>query len=133
MPRKSLIVLALAVAGVLALALAARLLMVEPRGAQLLCAGADPAWWCPLRSVLVEVFQWQVFGVVSLVSGLVGWVFGGRGWGVTALLSGAAGLVLYNVALSAVGVVTGVVVVTRRTEPARHRPRSAAGGRRRHR
>lgn len=126
MPRKSLILVGLAVAAVLALALAARYGMVEPRGAQLLCAGADAAWWCPLRTLLVGIFQWQTFGVVSVVSGLVGLVFGGRSWGIVALLSGAAGLVLYNAAAAAVGVVVGLIVVTRRREPARR-----AGRRRR--
>lgn len=123
MSRNQLMKIAAAVAVVLALALAARFLMVEPRGASLMCASDQAAWWCPLRSGLVVVFQWWVFGVVSVVAGLVGLIFGGRGWGVAALLAGAAGLVLYNAEPAAVGFVLGLIVVMRKREPSAKRAR----------
>ncbi|GAA0600153.1 hypothetical protein [Caenispirillum bisanense] len=123
MSRIQLMKVAAAVAAVLAVALLARFLMVEPRGASLMCASEQAAWWCPLRSALVPVFQWYVFGIVSVVAGLVGLVFGGRAWGVAALCAGAAGLVLYNAEPAAVGFVLGLIVVTRQREPSRRRGR----------
>lgn len=123
MSRNQLMKVAAAVAVVFMVALLARTQMVEPRGATLLCASDQAPWWCPLRNALVPVFQWYVFGTVSVVAGLVGLVFGGRAWGVTALCAGAAGLVLYNAEPAAIGFVLGLIVVTRRREPSRRRGR----------
>lgn len=123
MSRNQLMKVAAALAAVFGVALAARFLMVEPRGASLMCESAQAEWWCPLRGALVPVFQWYVFGIVSVVAGLVGLIFGGRAWGVAALLAGAAGLVLYNAEPAAVGFVLGLIVVTRKREPSAKRAR----------
>lgn len=115
--RRFFVSLSLSVATVLALALALRHLAVEPRDAGLLCAGADPAWWCGPRDAVIAVFRWNLFGGVSLLAGLVGFVTGRRAAGVVALLAGAAGLVLYNVGPASAGVVLGLVAVTRAAPP----------------
>lgn len=123
MSRNQLMKLAAALAVAFAAALAARFLMVEPRGAALMCASEQAQWWCPLRGALVPVMQYYVFGVVSVVTGLVGLVFGGRAWGAAALLTGAVGLVFYNAEPAAVGFVLGLIVVMRKREPSSRRAR----------
>jgi len=115
MNRMRLGFLAAAVAVALGAAMAARILMIEPRGAELMCSMQGAAAWCPLRAALVPVFDYQGFGLVSLAAGLFAAWKHRPAWGVTALLFGAVGLVLFNVELAAAGVVLGLIAVMRQS------------------
>ncbi|MBN2751503.1 MAG: hypothetical protein JXQ84_02230 [Rhodospirillaceae bacterium] len=105
--------LAVAVTTALCLALAARFWMIEPRGAELMCSSAGAASWCTIRGALVPIFTYQGFGGISLATGLFAAWKHRPAWGVLALLSGAAGMVLFNVELAAVGTVLGLIAVMR--------------------
>jgi len=105
--------LGVAIALVFAAALAARFYVIEPRGAELVCSGLDAPGWCPIRTALVPVFGFQVFGVVSLIAGAVAVLRRRAAWGVLALVFGAAGMVLYNVEMASVGTILGLIAVTR--------------------
>jgi hypothetical protein len=113
MSRRSSIILAVAVAGVLAAALAARYGIIQPRDAAHLCAVGDGPWWCGPRAVLVVLFPWSPFGWVSFGAGGLAILSGWRPAAVAALLVGAAGLVFYDAEPASVGVVLGLIVVTR--------------------
>lgn len=108
-----MVMLGVAVALVFAIALAARFFVVEPRAAQLVCSGVDGPAWCPIRKVLVPVYTFQVFGVISMLAGVFAVLRWRTAWGVAALLIGAAGMVLYNVEMASVGTILGLIAVTR--------------------
>lgn len=105
--------LGLTVAFAFAAALAARFLVIEPRGAELMCSAVAAPAWCPLRIALVPVFTFQIFGLASLASGLLAVWRQHPAWGVAALVLGAFGMVLYNVELASVGTILGLIAVTR--------------------
>ena len=113
MNRNRLVMLGVAIALVFAAALAARFFVVEPRGAELVCSGLDAPAWCPIRTALVPVFTFQVFGLVSLLAGAFAVLRRSAAWGAAALLFGAAGMVLYNVEMASVGTILGLIAVTR--------------------
>lgn len=123
MRRTSLIALAALVAAVTAAALAARYQIIQPADAALACQSATAPWWCGLRAGLVALFPWSGFGWVSVAAGVLALAW--RPAGGLALCAGAAGLVLYDAETAAVGVVLGLIAVSRRgatpepaTEPA---------------
>ncbi len=111
-----------AVAAVFAAALWLRFRVVEPRGAELMCTLADAPGWCPLRKALVPVFTFQAFGVLSLASGLLAAVKRRPAWGIPAVLLGSAGMVLYNVELGSVGLILGLIALTREERASFVRP-----------
>lgn len=108
-----MVMLGVAVAVVFAVALAARFFVVEPRAAQLVCSGLDGPAWCPIRKVLVPVYTFQVFGIVSMLAGGFAALRSRTAWGVAALLVGAAGMVLYNVEMASIGAILGLITITR--------------------
>lgn len=113
MDRTRIGMVVLGVAAAFALALAARFLIVEPRGAELMCGALDAPGWCPLRKALVPVFTFQGFGAASLLAGAFAvWRWSGAA-GVAALVFGAAGMVLYNVEMGSVGTLLGLIALTR--------------------
>lgn len=103
----------LGVAAAFAVALAARFLLVEPRNAQLVCSALDAPGWCPLRRVLVPVFTFQGFGILSLLAGGYAVLRWNGAAGVAALVLGAIGMVLYNVEFASAGAILGLIALTR--------------------
>lgn len=118
--RASLVLLAAAVALTLAAAMAFRLGVIEPRAAGFACLESAAPWWCAPREAVIRLAQTGVLGWLSLGAGALALLLR-RPWpGVIALLSGAAGLALYDAGTSAVGVVLGLIAVSRAgaTKPA---------------
>jgi len=109
-----------AVAAVFAAALWLRFRVVEPRGAELMCTLAGAPGWCSLRKALVPVFTFQGFGVLSLLCGLFAAWKHRPAWGVPAVLLGSAGMVLYNVELASVGLILGLIALTRKAARPAH-------------
>lgn len=113
MSRASLFLLAAAVVLTLAAALAFRLGVIEPRAAGFACLESAAPWWCAPREAVIRIAQTGVLGWLSLGAGVLALLLR-RPWpGAIALLSGAAGLALYDAGTSAVGVVLGLIAVSR--------------------
>jgi hypothetical protein len=98
----------------LALALAARFLWIEPSTMGLACAPVPPPWWCGPRTGVILVHQFNGWGLVALVSGLLALFFRWYPMALLGLASGLIGLVLYNAGLAAVGLLAALLLIIRR-------------------
>lgn len=77
------------------------------------CGATAKPWWCGLREGVISVFRWQGLGLIAVVAGALALFRRGsaantrtRAAGV-ALMTGAAGLLLYAPELSAAGLLLG--------------------------
>lgn len=98
----------------LGLALVARFLWIEPSTMGLACAPVPPPWWCSPRTGVILVHQFNGWGLVALVSGLLALVLRWYPMALLGLASGLVGLVLYNAGLAAVGLLAAVLLIIRR-------------------
>lgn len=101
-------------AAVLALAMAVRFLVIEPREMGLACVETERPWWCASRDLLVLISIEGVWGLTALGAGAVAVVFRSRGPAWLAFGAGLAGLLLYNAASAAAGFLLGVIALLRR-------------------
>jgi hypothetical protein len=114
----------------LAAAVALRYGLIEPEALGLVCRAVQAPWWCLPRETIILAFHSDALGLVSLACGVAAHVpwrsFGGAGpqrlWADLdrprlhaglALGVGAAGLVLYNASLAAVGFTLGLIRAVR--------------------
>lgn len=106
--RSFLVRLVLVASAILVLAYAVRLLVIEPPQAAWACQVTDGIpWWCPLRSAGIAVLRSGLLGWLSVAAGLAAVLGGGRRVAAAAVMTGAAGLVLYAAGPAAAGVVLG--------------------------
>lgn len=98
----------------LGLALAARFLWIEPSTMGLACAPVPPPWWCSPRTGVILVHQFNGWGLVALISGLLALIFRWYPLALLGLASGLIGLVLYNAGLAAVGLLAALFLIIRR-------------------
>ena len=87
--------------------------LIEQSAVGIACEGGGATWLCASRRTAIALFTPQVFGIVALGSALLNLIrpsviF----WGL-ALLTGGAGLVLYNTALSALAVALLILSLAR--------------------
>lgn len=99
--------------GLLGLALALRYLVIESHWIGQTCEADAAPLWCWPRYAVVQAFRFQVFGLVSLAAALWSHMLGGRRAAAVAIAAGAAGLVLYNAELSALGFLLGLIRIAR--------------------
>jgi hypothetical protein len=99
---------------VLALAMAARFLLIEPRAMGLACVEGERPWWCLLRDLLVLVSVNEVWGLAALGAGISGLLARPRWISGLAFGAGLAGLVLYNAGTAAAGLLLGIIGLLRR-------------------
>lgn len=125
MSRSALIALAATVAAILTAATAFRLGVIEPRPAGFACLEDSAPWWCVPREAVIRLAHTGVFGWLSLGCGLLALGLRRPRLGAVALLSGAPGLVLYDASTAAVGVVLGLIAVSRAGAKAPGRPEEA--------
>jgi hypothetical protein len=103
----------------LAVAFAIRLLVVRRPELGWACQIAEGApWWCPLRSGLITTLDFGALGWISLAAGVCAVAGGGRRVTSTAMLAGAAGLVLSAAGASAAGLILGTLRSLRLDRPA---------------
>jgi len=119
-----------ATAASLTAALAVRYGLIEPQALGLACKAAQAPWWCLPREAIIQAFHSGALGFVSLACGVAAHVpwpaLVGRGlerlgaaldqprlYAALALGLGAAGLVLYNASLAAVGFTLGLIRAVR--------------------
>lgn len=102
---------------VLAGAMALRYGVIEPREIGAACQVGLGPWWCGLRAAVVVVFQSGLLGGGSLILAVVALAAGDRALGrvaaVAAIMTGAAGLVLYNAGVASAGLLLGLITAAR--------------------
>jgi hypothetical protein len=98
---------------VLALALAARFLVIEPRGIGIACLGEPTPWWCGPRDLLVVISRGGGWGMASLGVGILALITGWRPLAVLACALGLWGVVLYNAGAAAFGLLFGLLRLVR--------------------
>lgn len=88
---------------VLSLAAAFRYLVVEPRSMGFACSETPTPWWCAPREWVIMLHLNNVWGAVALASGILA-LFFRQNWALpVALVTGLAGMMLYDTSLSAIG------------------------------
>lgn len=98
--RQAVWLAAIAAAG-LTYGLFMRYRVIEQSAVGIACEGGGATWLCASRRTAIALFTPQAFGIVALGAALLNLIRPSvMFWGL-ALLTGAAGLVLYNTALSA--------------------------------
>ncbi|MET0509463.1 MAG: hypothetical protein ABWZ78_15000 [Burkholderiaceae bacterium] len=129
--RHDILIAALLFGLALALAAAARFLLVEPTELAHRCVDAPGTGICTLRRVIVRLFRFQEPGWAAAVTGALALFCAPRGGpvlvagairtriaaaaGYAALVFGAIGLMLYSFDPAAVGLLLGVIALTRLT------------------
>jgi len=117
---------------VLALALAMRFLVIEPRGIGIACLGEPMPWWCGPRDLLVVISRGGGWGVASLGFGMLALITGWRPLAVLACGLGLWGVVLYNAGAAAFGLLFGLLRLARAdsgiTAPNSQRPQGGQQG-----
>jgi hypothetical protein len=98
---------------VLALALAVRFLVIEPRGIGIACLGEPAPWWCGPRDLLVVISRGGGWGMASLGVGILALITGWRPLAVLACALGLWGVVLYNAGAAAFGLLFGLLRLVR--------------------
>jgi hypothetical protein len=99
---------------VMAAALAARVLLIEPPEPGWACQAADGRpWWCPLRLGAIDVLEAGLLGIVSLAAAVAALAGGGRRITGLAILSGTAGLVLFSTGPAALGLLLALIRAVR--------------------
>ena len=112
-PRRIATGLVVAVA-VLALAMAARYGLIEPRDRGLACVEAPLPWWCGPRELLVLASTSNGWGILALGAGVAALLLRWRWAAWIAYATGLAGLVLYDAGTAAAGLLLALVGLMRR-------------------
>jgi hypothetical protein len=82
-------------------ALYLRYLAIEQSTVGLACQGGSQTWLCFTRSIVIALFNNSVFGIVALAAALLNLIRPSVALFGLALIAGGFGIILYNVALSA--------------------------------
>jgi hypothetical protein len=98
---------------VLALALAVRFLVIEPRGVGIACLGEPTPWWCGPGALRVVISRGGGWGMASLGVGILALITGWRPLAVLACVLGLWGVVLYNAGAAAFGLLFGLLRLVR--------------------
>lgn len=94
------LVLALAVLGAAAWF---RYGVVEPRSMGFACSETPTPWWCAPREAVIMLHLNNVWGIVAIVAGALA-LFLRQTWAVpVAIVTGLAGMVLYDTSLASAG------------------------------
>lgn len=99
-------------------ALYVRYLVIEQSGVGLACHAGINTWTCILRRVVVSLFSYSVFGVTAVAFATINVIWPSLAFFALALAATGFGIVLYNVALSALAAALLILSLAR---PARGR------------
>ena len=92
---------------------AVRVLLIEPDEVALACTQLPRLWHCQLRDLLIQGFVRNLYGYVSVLAMVIGWLSGLRVFSVLAMMAGVAGVVLYDFDLAAVGLLLAALQLMR--------------------
>lgn len=98
---------------VLAASFYARLNFIEPSHIAFACQPDPWSGWCAARSLLIQTFAQHGLGWAALALAVLAWATRAALPAYLALLVGLAGLVFYCYEFAVVGVVAGLLVLTR--------------------
>ena len=99
-------------------ALYVRYLVIEQSGVGLACQTGVNTWTCIVRRVAVSLFAYSVFGVTAVAFATINVIWPSLAFFALALAATGLGIVLYNVALSALAAALLILSLAR---PARGR------------
>ena len=111
-PRQAVCLATLALAA-LAYGFFMRYWVIEQSAVSMACQGDGANWLCASRRTAIALFTPQAFGFTALVSALLNLVRPSLVLFALTLIAGGIGIVLYNVALSALAVALLVVSLAR--------------------
>lgn len=80
----------------------------------LMCQSADPAWYCAPRHMLWLIGNSGGWSWAAMAGGILALLFGWRAAIVLAILTGGAGLALYNAGPAAFGLILALMRLVRR-------------------
>ncbi|MBV9558366.1 MAG: hypothetical protein JO254_14955 [Pseudolabrys sp.] len=100
--------------GALGYAFYLRYLVIEMSSVGLACNAGLDTWLCATRRVVTVLFQYYVFGVAAIIAATLNLLRPSLAFFAAALLAAGFGIVLYNVALSALAVGLLIVSLARR-------------------
>lgn len=87
-------------AGLCAMAIAFRFLVIEFQPVATLCLESTPPWWCAVRETVIRTFYSDAVGMISLGFGFVALLLGRRpaDWilAIAAVITAAPSIVLYS-------------------------------------
>jgi hypothetical protein len=87
-----------------------RIYVVEPDEMAAACSGQAIAMICKIRNAAVFGFSRELFSPIALVAAALGWVGAMRAFALVAIISGTAGMALYDYQLSGFGMLLGTVL-----------------------
>ncbi len=100
------------------LAYGTRYAVVEPEAMGALCAAAGAPVWCPLRTALIVVTEWNGLGLAAVAFALACLLVRAparaAALGVVAMASAGAGLILYNATWASAATAIALVALARR-------------------
>ena len=101
----------LAIASVtIAILVAIRLILVEPDEAAAACAAHAVTFSCKIRNAAIYGFAHHLFGPISIIAAVLAWIGALRIFALIAVMTGIAGMVLYDFDMAGVGMLLGVVL-----------------------
>ena len=111
--QRQLIILFVIVLVTTLLLLAVRFMLVEPDEVAIACSGQVVTINCKIRNVAIYGFAHHIFGPLSLIAAVLGWIGALRLFALVAIIAGLGGMVLYEFDLSGFGMLLGVVLYLR--------------------
>lgn len=115
--RRLLLSVLASAAGLCALAIAFRYLVIERQPIAELCEAAGAPWWCAIREGIIVTFYSDAVGIVSLLMALLALLLGGRPsgrfWAIAAIIWAAPSIVLYSADYAAPAVLLALVMLVR--------------------
>jgi hypothetical protein len=98
---------------VLGLAAIFRYLVVEPRMMGFACSETPQPWWCAPREIVIQAHLKNVWGIVAAGSGILALALR-QNWATPiAIITGLAGIVLYDTSLASFGFLLGLLRLLR--------------------
>lgn len=104
-------------AGLCAIAIAFRYLIIERQAIAEMCEAAGAPGWCEVREGIIVTFYSDAVGVVSLLMALLALVLsgriGGRFWAIAAIIWAAPSIVLYSADYAVPALLLALVMLVR--------------------
>jgi hypothetical protein len=98
---------------VLGLAAVFRYAVVEPREMGFACSETPQPWWCSPREYIIQAHLKNIWGIVAAVSGTLALLLR-QNWATPiAIVTGLAGIVLYDTSLASFGFLLGFLRLLR--------------------
>jgi hypothetical protein len=98
---------------ILGLAAIFRYLVVEPRSMGFACSETPQPWWCGPREIVIQAHLKNVWGFVAAGTGIIALALRQNWAAPIAIVTGLAGIVLYDTSLASLGFLLGLLRLLR--------------------